>query len=156
VKDVTALRKKMKAIFPVIELTNSHFKAMKNKKSVDLITSLAGSAKYIVGKTVPVPQVNVDQIGSCLEGLGGEADPIELVIPMSRNGQIVNEGKCKDALGGQCQALLWLVNAVIKRGWAIEPGYIFLTGPLGQPILGEPGEYAAGYGILGAVSFVVK
>ncbi len=156
VKDVAALRKKMKAVFPAINLVNDPFAGMKNVKSLDLIAGLAGSAKFIVGKMVPVPQVDLDQVGSCLEGLGGEADPIELSIPLYRDGKVVSEGKCTDALGGQCKALLWLVNAVIKRGWTIEPGHIFLTGPLGCPVPGKPGRYKAGYGALGAVSFTVK
>jgi len=157
VKDVNALRKKIESVAAVIEFEDMKLADKKNLKPVDLIVLGAGGSRYIVGKRVPVSEVCLERVGTFIECLGGEGDEIQVSVPLYRDGTVVNMGRCQDPLGDQCKALLWLVNSVIKRGWTIEPGYLLLTGPMGDPVPGIQGRYEARFGSrLGAISFVVK
>lgn len=155
-KDVNELRKKMNEVFPVLVLTEIPSKDKKTVRAVDLVAVCPKATRYIAGATLPIDRVNLEQIGSVMTCLGGEDSPIELAIPLLLSGETVNEGQCEDTLGGQCKALVWLVNSVLKKGWTIEPGQILLTGTIGDMVPVEAGRYDARYGSLGTVSFTVR
>ncbi|MBI5249927.1 MAG: 4-oxalocrotonate decarboxylase [Desulfomonile tiedjei] len=140
VKDVDSLKKKIKEVFPAIELPDLRFDDMKNLKGTDLIIDAVSSAKYIVGKKVPADQVDVT---------GGE-------VTLKLDGQEINKGKASDALGDQWKALLWLVNSAVQQGWVLEPGYVFITGAMGNMLPGKPGKYEGDWGKLGTISWTVK
>ncbi len=139
-KDVSELRGSIKAVMPVIELPDIGFTDLKNLKAVDIIAANVSSSQFIVGteKDAMSPDLN------------------NITVTLSLNGQVVNQGKGSDALGDQWNAALWLVNAITKQGWKIEPGYILITGVLGNMIPGMEGEYIADYGELGKIEFEIK
>ena len=140
VKDIASLKKKIKEVYPAIELPDIRFADMKKLKVPDIVADAAGSAKYIVGKKIPANKVDVSKIN----------------VKVTLDGKVVNEGKASDALGDQWKALLWMVNAAVKNGWTIEPGQVLITGSLGKLIPGKPGKYEADYGQLGKIVFTVK
>lgn len=140
VKDVDSLKKKIKEVFAAVELPDMRFADMKNLKGTDIIVDAVSCAKYIVGKRVPADQVDVTGVE----------------VTLKLNGQEVNKGKASDALGDQWKALLWLVNGAVAQGWTLEPGYIFITGVMGNMLPGKPGKYEGDWGKLGAFSWTVK
>lgn len=140
VKDVEALKKSIKEVFPAVELPDMRFDDMKNLKGPDIVVDVIGSSKYIVGKRVPANTVDVSTV----------------VVTLNMDGNEVNKGKASDALGNQWDALLWLVNGAVAQGWTVEPGQVFITGALGNMIPGKPGKYEGNYGPLGTLSFTVK
>lgn len=140
VKDVDSLKKKVKEVFPAVELPDMRFDDMKNLKGTDIIVDAVSCAKYIVGKRVPADQVDVAGVE----------------VTLTLDGQKVNQGKASDALGDQWKALLWLVNAAVAQGWTLEPGYVFITGAMGNMLPGKPGKYEGDWGKLGALSWTVK
>lgn len=83
-------------------------------------------------------------------------DVNSLRVVLKRDAEIVNRDQGKDALGGQWQAALWLVNTMVKQGWKIEAGHILLTGALGRMVPGKPGKYIADYGNFGSISFTIN
>jgi 2-keto-4-pentenoate hydratase len=83
-------------------------------------------------------------------------DVNKVEVTMTLDGKEANKGKAQDALGDQWKALLWLVNGVVKQGYPIEQGQIFITGAMGNMIPGKPGKYEGNYGPLGTLSFTVK
>ena len=94
-----------------------------------------------------------------IAGAKREVDQLDvnsLRVVLKRDAEIVNRGQGKDALGGQWQAALWLVNTMVKQGWKIEAGYILLTGALGRMVPGKPGKYIADYGSFGSISFTIN
>jgi 2-keto-4-pentenoate hydratase len=140
VADVAALKKKIKEVFPAIELPDLRFDDMKNIKGTDIIVDAVSSAKYIVGKKIPVEKVDVSGIE----------------VALKLDGQEINKGKAGDTLGDQWKALLWLVNSAVQQGWVLEPGYVFITGAMGNMLPGKPGKYEGDWGQLGLLSWTVK
>ena len=140
VKDVDSLKKMIKEVFPAVELPDLRFEDMSTVKGPDIIVDAVGSAKYIVGKKIPVDKVDVSKV--------------EVTLKM--DGNVVNQGKASDCLGDQWKAALWLVNAAVTRGWVIEPGQILITGAMGNMIPGKPGKYEGDWGALGTLSWTVK
>jgi len=142
VPDVASLKKLIKEVCPAVELPDIRFAEMEGLTEADLIILIAGavsSAKYIVGKPVPADSLDVT----------------DLKITLTQDGFTVNEGKARDAMGDQWEALLWLVNGAIERGYVIEPGHIMITGAVGHIVPGKPGKYEGDWGELGKVSWTI-
>ena len=79
----------------------------------------------------------------------------ELGVSFSRDGQVLHEALSGDLMGGQWQALLWLVNTVIDLGYELRAGHLLLTGSLGSPHPAQPGRYVGDYGPFGQIAFDV-
>ena len=140
VKDVAGLKKLVKEVCPAIELPDLRYSDLKNLKGQDIVSDGVASAGYIVGTRMPADKVDV----------------ANLKVTLAKDGKVVFQGKASDALGDQWQALLWLVNGVVKQGWTIEPGQILITGALGKMIPAKPGKYEANFGELGLIVFNVQ
>ncbi len=139
-KEVSELRDRIHSITPVVELPDLSFEDLKKVKAVDIIASNVSAAELIVGQENDLDTIDLDNTS----------------LTLTLDGKVINEGKGSDALWGQWETALWLVNAVVKQGWKIEPGQILITGVLGKMIPGKQGRYIADYGTLGKVLFVVK
>ncbi|GAK53414.1 2-hydroxypenta-2,4-dienoate hydratase [Candidatus Moduliflexus flocculans] len=140
VKDVAELQQKVRGVFPAIELPEMGFADMKQLKGVDIIAADVAAVQFIVGAE---------------QALAGQ-DVNAVTVNLTLNGETVNTGTGKEALGDQWQAALWLVNSIIAQGWTIEPGHVLMTGALGKMIPGKPGKYTADYGDFGKITFEVK
>ena len=140
VKDATELQKKVRGVFPAIELPDMGFADMKQLKGVDIIAANVSAAQFIVGAE---------------QALAGQ-DLNAVAATLTMNGETVNSGNGSEALGDQWQAALWLVNSIIEQGWTLEPGHVLMTGALGKMIPGKPGKYLADYGDFGKITFEVK
>jgi 2-keto-4-pentenoate hydratase len=140
VKDMAALKKMVKEVFPAIEFPDIRFADLKGLTGLDIVADAVGASKYLVGKKVAADTVDVAQVS----------------VTLKLDGEEVNVGKAADALGDQWQALLWLVNTAVERGYVIEPGNVFITGALGKMIPGKPGKYQGDYGPLGSLSFTIQ
>ncbi|MBI2486324.1 MAG: fumarylacetoacetate hydrolase family protein [Deltaproteobacteria bacterium] len=139
-EDVSELQDSIQSIIPVIELPDLGFEDLKKVKAVDIITSNISAAQFIVGPEKVLNNIDLNKT----------------TVTLILDGQIVNRGKGSDALGDQWKTALWLVNAIVKQGWKIEPGQILITGVLGKMIPGKQGKYIADYGTLGKIFFEVK
>ncbi len=135
-----SLKSHIQAVAPVIELPDLRFAELKGLTAADLVVDAVASAGYLVGRSRKPEDVSLDDV----------------TVTLQRDGETVNEGRAKDALGGQWEALAWLVNEAVDRGWTIEPGHILITGALGKMIPAKPGSYVADFGELGKISFSVK
>jgi len=140
VKDAAELQQKVRGVFPAIELPEMGFADMKQLKGVDIIAADVSAVQFIVGAE---------------QALAGQ-DVNVVTVNLTLNGESVNTGTGKEALGDQWQAALWLVNSIIEQGWTIEPGHVLMTGALGKMIPGKPGKYIADYGDFGKIAFEVK
>lgn len=140
VKDVAELQQKVRGVFPAIELPEMGFADMKQLKGVDIIAADVSAVQFIVGAEQPLNGQDVNGV----------------TVNLTLNGETVNTGTGKEALGDQWQAALWLVNSIIAQGWTIEPDHVLMTGALGKMIPGKPGKYTADYGEFGKIAFEVK
>ena len=105
-----------------------------------IIAANVASARFIVGRKKETGVVN----------------PNNIVVPLLRDSEEVNDGKGSDVLGDQWEAALWLVKNVVQQGWDIEPGHILLTGALGNMIPGKPGIYEDDFVNLGKIFFSIN
>jgi 2-keto-4-pentenoate hydratase len=140
VPDAARLGEHIVAVLPVIELPETGFADMKKIKAQDIIAANVGSAAFIAGSQKPLA-------GAGLDGI---------TVKLISGGETLNQGKGSDALGGQREALLWLVNSAVEHGWKIEKGDILITGALGKVVPAKPGRYEAQYGEFGNISFEIK
>jgi len=128
------------AVMPVVEVPETGFADMKKLKAEDIVAANVGSAAFIASAEKPL----------------ANDDPDGLTVELVSDGETLYQGRGSDAMGGQREALLWLVNSVIGNGWKIEKGNILITGALGKVVPANPGRYEARYGGLGNISFEIK
>jgi 2-keto-4-pentenoate hydratase len=138
-KDTAELKDHTWEVVPVIELPELGFTAMQKLKGPDIIAANIGAAQFIVGEKQEIKNLDLNA----------------LQVTLKRNGEVINRGKGADALAGQWEAALWLVNTMIKQGWKIDPGHMIITGALGRMLPGKPGNYTADYGSLGTITFKI-
>lgn len=139
-KDTAALRDRIRAVMPVIELPDLCFEDPQKLTALDIIAANVSAVGFIKGKEKDVTGPDLNDIS----------------VVLYRDGQEVNRGKGSDALGDQWKAALWLINTMVSRGWTLEPGQIIITGALGKMIPGKPGRYTADYGDFGTIHFKIK
>jgi 2-keto-4-pentenoate hydratase len=140
VRDVDELKKKIKDVFPAVELPDIRFADMKTLKGPDLVADAVSSAKYITGNRLPF----------------GAVDPNVQEVTLTRDGKEINRGPASDVLGDQYKALMSLVNCAVSQGRVIEPGHVLITGAVGAMIPGTPGVYEGAWGALGTVAWTMK
>lgn len=129
VKDIITLKNFVESVHPAIELPQVY---VKNKEAInyfDTVASSIGSKLVIVGKGHPVSSVT----------------PNKVDVVLKHNGKVENAGKGSDAVDGQWETLLWLVNSAINGGYSVEPGHVFITGAMGRMVPARVGEYEAHY-----------
>ncbi len=136
---VEDLKSHIGAVLPAIELPDLNFADLKALKGVDLIAANVSATQFIVGNK---------------KNKAMDLDAVNVVL--TRNGETVNEGKGSDAMGSQWEAVMWLVDTMVSKGWTIKPGDVLLTGALGNMIPGKPGLYKADFGKLGVIEFEIR
>lgn len=137
--DLDGLRRAVRGFVPAVELPELGFAEAKFN-GVDLVAGNVAARGFVFGREVPAAQL----------------DPNAVRVQLWRDGAQIGQGSARDALGDQWQAALWLVNELLARGHAIEPGQVLITGVLGPLYPGAPGRYRAEYEGLGRLEFSVE
>ena len=140
VSSVDELQKLFSHTLPVIELPDLGFADLKKLRATDIVAANVAARQYIIGSKVLLTDFN----------------PNNIEVSVYHDGQRVITGQARDAMGDQWQALLWLVNKTLSQGYEIHKGAIFITGALGKMMPGTAGNYQAGFGALGAITFSVQ
>jgi 2-keto-4-pentenoate hydratase len=137
--NVAALSEHVDGIAPAIELPNLDYESMTNLDVRDIVASNVAAASYVVG-TFESPQTR---------------DPNSIRTRLVCEGEELNVGLARDALGDQWEAARWLVDTMIAQGYRIERGSILMTGALGRMIPAKPGACTASYGDWGTLQITV-
>ncbi|GHS92744.1 2-keto-4-pentenoate hydratase [Synergistales bacterium] len=130
VKDEAALKTLFASVHPSIEIPQLYFADMSKVKFFEVVEAGIASKKFLVGPAFRPDDVDVDNVN----------------VKLLCDGNVVNEGKASDALGGQWKALLWIVNNTLAHGYTLDAGQYIMTGALGNMIPAKPGVYNADYG----------
>ncbi len=136
--DLATLKSCISECLPVVELPDAGLYGSAKAIGIDLIAANGASAGYLTGET-PEEVSDVNEIN----------------VAFSHDGETLHEGRAGDVLGDQWQALLWLVNEVVAQGYTVDEGHLLITGAIGAPHAGQPGEYVADYGDFGRLTFTV-
>ena len=126
-------------VVPVIELPDLAFQNPKSITGIDLVGANLASHQYLLGDRKKYAGVELNQITTQLK----------------HHNKIVIQGKARDALGDQKQALIWLINHLLSHGFELTQGQLLITGALGQMIPAETGAYSADFGELGEINFQI-
>ena len=138
VKSIPELRAATTTCTPMIELADPGFDRTR-MTGTDLIAANSASAGFIRGRAQAVGDVALDQVR----------------VQLRRDGETLHQASSGDLMGGQWEALKWLVNRVIELGYVVEPGHLLMTGSLGPAHPAAPGKYSADFSELGTIEFEV-
>lgn len=139
-RSVSDVRSYLYGVVPAMEIPDVGFPDLSKMELEDFIATNSGSAFFVLGEPVGIKYLDTN----------------DLTARVTRNGQLVNTGKGKDAMGNQWDALFWLINHIIDQGYTIGEGQVLLTGALGQVLPCEPGHYVADFGSIGRVELTVE
>jgi 2-keto-4-pentenoate hydratase len=124
-------------VMPALEIVGSRIKKW-DISIVDTIADNASSGLFVVGRDK-----------RRLKGL----DLREVVMRMTRHGDVVSEGKGAACLDNPLNAVAWLAGELGRRGRPLRAGDIVLSGALGPMVQVNPGdEFEATITGLGTVS----
>ena len=121
---------------PVFEIADPAFAPDGSRTGADLVAVNSAAAAFVPGDAA------------------ASTDDLDAVrVVMSRDDEKLSEGVGTDAMGGQIQAVCWLINKAVAHGYTLEPGQLLMTGALGGPQPGQPGHYVGDYGAFGRIEF---
>ena len=124
-------------VFGAIEVIDSRYTGY-GFTMTDVIADNASSARFLTGPVI-LPPTSID--------LSLEAVLLEV------DGEIVDSATGAAVYGHPAEALAFAANNLAKRGLALEPGWIILTGGMTDAVPVRPGaRYAAHFTHLGSVS----
>lgn len=106
---------------------------------VDLVAVNSASYRYIEGATIDWRHTDLD----------------ELIVKFYRGEELLHEDMAGSVMGGQKNALCWLINKILEVGYSIPVGALLMTGAIGAPHPAQPGQYRAQFGDLKEVGFSV-
>jgi len=139
-ESIEELKDKVRQVMPVVELPNIHFTPDNRITGSDIIASNVAAATVIVGRGKPWAGLDLNEVKA----------------ELTRDNEVVAEGKGSDVMGDQWQALMWLVEQRLSQGLEVKRNDLLITGAMGQVIAGERGRYVADFGPLGRVTFTMR
>ena len=126
----------MSGCMAMIEVASPNLATKPN--GLDLVATNAASYGYITSNIHPT-----------------DAAADNLAVSLRRGDETLLSGTAAEPLGGQLQALTWLVNQTLARGYEIHPGHLLMTGSIGGMTPATDGDYRADFGSLGAIAFSI-
>ena len=96
----------------MIEIASPNLATKPN--GLDLVATNSASYGYIVGEKHPA-----------------DTPLDDLSVRLTKGGETLLAGSAGEVLDGQIQALTWLVNQTLARGYEILPGHLLMTGSIG-------------------------
>ena len=127
IDSIESLRKYIRYVVPVIELPDLPFNSLKSLTAVDLVASNMASKNWLVGQASDV-----------------RALPNQIRAMLYQNGELVDSGSA--TIVSRLEALLWLVNDRLRRGWPLKAGSTLITGALGKINPASRACYRVDYG----------
>jgi len=131
VNDVRAL---VARISPAFELADPGFGQAKFTGE-DLVAANIACSGWIEGPAFDWQNQNLDTISTKL----------------TRDNETLHEAAAGSVMDGQWQALHWLINQTIAKGYTITPDHILLSGAIGAAHPGQPGHHVADFGAAGRI-----
>jgi 2-keto-4-pentenoate hydratase len=138
-EDEAAMRAVVSGIRPAVELPDLGFPSIEGLHAVDLVAANVAASYVLVGTPVAPGDVELDTLSASL----------------ARDGKVIIGYHAEQSELEPWEAVRWLVNDRLARGWPLRRGQILLAGSLGPPGEGMPGHYAADFGALGSLRFEI-
>jgi 2-keto-4-pentenoate hydratase len=137
VASVADLKGAVASVVPVVELPDIAYRDDKTYGAIDMAAANITASKFVRGTPHAVANTDLNAIEASI----------------SRGGEVLAKGVGSESLGEQWESLRTVINLLVANGFKIEPGYIVLSGKIGDKANVPPGAYAATFGPLGPVRF---
>jgi 2-keto-4-pentenoate hydratase len=138
IASVRDLMKYIQYMVPVIELPDLPFRSLKSLTAADLVAVNMASRKWLVGQPI-----NIDRLAG------------QVTAQLYQDDELIDSGTV--SIRSRLEALLWLVNERLRRGWPLKSGNTLITGVMGKINPAKQACYVADYGDLGqSISFEVN
>ena len=124
-------------VVPIIEMPQILFSSIKDIKAVDLIAGNVAASCWLEGTPFPISSFT-------------ELDKME--VKMFANKEMI-EKAYGDSVGGQKDALTWLVEHLLSRKVILKKGDLLITGKLGKIHTPDVGRYLIEYGSRSKLTF---
>ncbi len=140
VETIEELRKHVRGVAVGFDIPDARYDETRAPQTVaDIVAAGVGAHRFVLGPRKDPETVNLD----------------EVVGKVLYEGKVVYEGAATNVMGSPWEALKWLANALVARGFALEKGDVVLSGALdkayGGPKDAIPGTYVGTAGKLGKV-----
>ena len=138
-KNINDLSTEWFELVPVVEMPQILFSSIKDIKAVDLIAGNVAASCWLEGAPLFVSDFT-------------ELDQME--VKMFVNEKMI-EQVYGDYVGGQKDALTWLIKHLLSRKVRLKKGDLLITGKLGKIHNPYLGHYSVEYGSLSELTFLV-
>ena len=122
---------------PMIEIASPNLAGKLTGEA--LIATNAASYKFIEGPGVDPGALDLDEVS----------------VSLSYEGEALYSEPSGSFMGGQANAIAWLINFALETGYPVERGMLLMTGAIGAPQPGKPGRYRATYSGMDAIEFTL-
>lgn len=125
------------AVMPSLEVVDTRYESY-HFTAVDNISDNSSAARFVLGEHV---------LRSAIANLR------DVAVELSCNGQVIDTGWGRDAMGDPIVALAWLANVLYRSGTSLKAGDLVMTGGLTRAHAARSGDiFSAHFNGLGAVS----
>lgn len=126
VLSAAALPEYVEKAVPVVMVLDQRFENRAAVRAADLVAVNGAHTHLVVGAPFKRPEPTIV-----------DAQFVEVL----HENTVIDRAKATNVMGSQAYALQWLINHLIRRGLAIVPGQLLVTGPLAEPMPISPGTY---------------
>lgn len=127
-------------VMPALELPDLGFDSEAGLTGEAVVAANAGARYFVLGAPMAVEHIDVNAVRATL----------------GHNGRRQQRADATHVMGNQWRAVYWLINAMVERGWVIQPGQILLTGAMAEMLPLEEGLYQARFSELGDIYLQVE
>ena len=143
-KDTGELKPYVRSVHAAFDIPDVRYDLTRHKRRIgDFIADNMAAHRYVLGPARDPGKVNVDNIN----------------IALTHDGRKVYGGKASKIMGSPWNVLMWLANALNRRGLALRAGDVVLTGAVDKAYAGVSckviGRYVGDCGALGRVTCIV-
>lgn len=124
---------------PMIELASPNLAS--RTRGIDLVAANSASFGYIEGQGI-----------NCS---GADLDLDQINVSLARDGETLHEASSGSVMDSQRNAIAWLINQILHLGGEVNAGMLLMSGAIGSPHPGKPGNYRAEFGALGQIEFAI-
>ena len=122
---------------PMIELAAPNIDGIRT--GFDLIATNSASYGFIEGPGTQLSDVDLNQIS----------------VSFFREAETLHSATSDSVMQGQANAVAWLINQALHVGGEVKSGMLLMSGAIGRPHPGTPGDYRADFGKLGTIEFAL-
>lgn len=145
IENVQELTDYIQSVHAALDISNNWYDLSKGDETVpDFIANSGDSHFFVLGPSIDPNKIDLDN----------------LILKVLRNGENVYQGHSTTALGSPWNALKWIANHELKRGYPLQPGYVIVTGKVAPAFIASGDRIKATYigdcGDLGVITVNMK